>query len=87
MVRADHLQLHRVKHPLRHYMGSFHPFGSVGLYTKTSFVTHDARCATFSNIFEKRYGLTEDAASTQASYLLVGSIILYPAVSAFQISQ
>ncbi|KAG1783928.1 major facilitator superfamily domain-containing protein [Suillus placidus] len=32
-----------------------------------------------ANIFEKRYGLTEDAASTQASYLLVGSILLYPA--------
>ncbi|KAG1757543.1 major facilitator superfamily domain-containing protein [Suillus lakei] len=32
-----------------------------------------------ANIFEKRYELTEDAASTQASYLLVGSILLYPA--------
>jgi hypothetical protein len=84
MVGADHLQLHRAKHPLRHHMGSFHPFGSVGLHTKASFVTHDARWATFSNIFEKRYGLTEDAASTQASYLLVGSILLYPVVSAFQ---
>jgi hypothetical protein len=87
MFGADHLQLHRAKHPLRYYMGSFHPFGSVGLHTKTSFVTHDVCCATFSNIFEKRYGLTEDVASTQASYLLVGSILLYPVVSAFQISQ
>ncbi|KAG2159888.1 major facilitator superfamily domain-containing protein [Suillus bovinus] len=32
-----------------------------------------------ANLFEKRYGLTEHAASTQASYLLVGSILLYPA--------
>ncbi|KAG1750017.1 major facilitator superfamily domain-containing protein [Suillus paluster] len=31
-----------------------------------------------ANIFERRYGLTEDAASTQASYLLIGSILLYP---------
>lgn len=39
-----------------------------------------------ANIFEKRYGLTEDAASTQASYLLVGSILLYP-VTGFMIDR
>ncbi|KAF9241358.1 major facilitator superfamily domain-containing protein [Melanogaster broomeanus] len=32
-----------------------------------------------ANILEKRYDLSEDQASTQASYLLAGSIILYPA--------
>lgn len=81
---ADLSQLYRAKHPLWHYMGPFHPFGSVSLHTiRISFVTHGVLCATFSNIFEKRYGLTEHTASTQASYLLVGSILLYPVVSAF----
>jgi hypothetical protein len=32
------------------------------------------------NIFERRYGLSEADASTKASYLLAGSIILYPVV-------
>jgi hypothetical protein len=86
-ICADLSQLHRAKRPLWHYMGPFHPFGSVSLHTMTSFVTHDVLCATFfSNIFEKRYGLTENAASTQASYLLVGSILLYPVVSACHIA-
>jgi len=31
-----------------------------------------------ANILEKRYNLTESSASTQASYLLAGSIVLYP---------
>lgn len=39
-----------------------------------------------ANIFEQRYGLTEDAASTQASYLLVGSILLYP-VTGFMVDR
>ncbi|KAG0708887.1 major facilitator superfamily domain-containing protein [Suillus ampliporus] len=39
-----------------------------------------------ANIFERRYGLTEDAASTQASYLLVGSILLYP-VTGFMVDR
>lgn len=39
-----------------------------------------------ANIFEKRYGLTENAASTQASYLLVGSILLYP-VTGFMVDR
>ena len=33
-----------------------------------------------SNIIERRYGLTESDASTDASYLLAGSVILYPIV-------
>ncbi|KAJ8596902.1 MFS general substrate transporter [Rhizopogon salebrosus TDB-379] len=39
-----------------------------------------------ANIFERRYGLTEDAASTQASYLLIGSVVLYP-VTGFMIDR
>lgn len=39
-----------------------------------------------ANIFEKRYGLTEHTASTQASYLLVGSILLYP-VTGFMVDR
>ena len=33
------------------------------------------------NLLERRYELNEEDASTQASYLLVGSMVLYPAVS------
>jgi hypothetical protein len=36
---------------------------------------------TGRNIFEQRYQLSEMDASTQASYLLAGSMILYPIVS------
>lgn len=32
-------------------------------------------------MLEKRYDLSEATASMQASYLLIGSIILYPVVS------
>ena len=38
-----------------------------------------------SNIIEKRYQLTEREASIQASYLLAGSIVLYPVVSGFHL--
>jgi hypothetical protein len=35
---------------------------------------------TFRNIIQHRYDLTESDAATQASYLLAGSIVLYPIV-------
>lgn len=35
------------------------------------------------NILQQRYSLSERDAGTQASYLLAGSMILYPVVSQF----
>ena len=37
--------------------------------------------STFRNIIEKRYGMSEGGAANQASYLLAGSLVLYPIVS------
>jgi hypothetical protein len=40
-----------------------------------------------SNIIEQRYSLSEFEASNQASYLLAGSVILYPMVCRSQRAQ
>lgn len=40
----------------------------------------DADCG-ISNVIERRYGLTERDASIKGSYLLAGSVALYPVVS------
>lgn len=45
------------------------------LFYQDLFCSFDSR-----NIIQKRYDLTESDASTKASYLLVGSVFLYPIV-------
>ena len=46
----------------------------------TFFLIIDVVHPSVRNVLEKRYNPSEATASTQASYLLVGSIILYPFV-------
>ena len=47
----------------------------------TLFLIIDVAHPFVRNVLEKRYNLSEATASMQASYLLVGSMVLYPAVS------
>jgi len=60
-------------------MGSIHT--SFGVRWSISYIRSLIEYSlALRNIFEQRYGLTELNGSTQAAYLLAGSVILYPIV-------
>ena len=71
-------KIYRPERALRSGVVTIHSSGCVGT---TLFLIIDVAHSSVRNVLEKRYNLSEATASMQASYLLVGSIILYPAVS------
>ena len=74
------IQLYWHKHSLRCYMVALYTPCRVGVsYGCES----DYLYVTYwlcSNIFEKRYNLTEQESTSDASFLLAGSVFLYPIV-------
>jgi len=73
-----HCQLHRLKCSLWDVVGPIHASRSVSV---RELLTDLSQHISLRNLLERRYELNEGDASTQASYLLVGSMVLYPAVS------
>lgn len=71
-------KIYRPERAVRNGVVTIHSSSRVGT---TYFLPCDVTHSSVRNILEKRYNLSEATASIQASYLLAGSIILYPIVS------
>lgn len=79
LINIQPFQLHRFERPMRNDLGTIYTPCSVS--DRFSLLSTVVQVRPNSNILQRRFELSEYDAGLKASYLLSGSIFLYPIVS------